>query len=56
MYAATSLSILHWWHLGCCNDFAVVNNAAVNIQLSFQRGVFVSVKYNPRRGIAGSYV
>ena len=40
-------------HLGCFHVSAVVNNAAMNMGVSFEVSVFVSLGYIPRRGIAG---
>ena len=44
-------------HLGCCLILAIVNNAAVNIEVhvSFQMSVFICSGCLPRSGIAGSY-
>ena len=42
-------------HLGCFHILAIVNNAAVNIEMhmSFQISVFVFFRCIPRSGIAG---
>ena len=44
-------------HLGCFHVLAIVNSAAMNIEVhvSFQIRVFVFSGYMPRSGIAGSY-
>ena len=45
------------WHLGCFYFLAIVNNAAVSIEvhISFQINVLGFFGYIPRSGIAGSY-
>ena len=42
-------------HLGCFHILAVVNSAALNIQVHVSFSVLVSLEYMPRNGIAGSY-
>ena len=44
-------------HLGCFHVLAVVNTAAVNIEVhvSFQISAFVFSGYIPRSGVSGSY-
>ena len=44
-------------HIGCFDILAMVNNAAINIgmRLAFPTSVFISFRYIPRSGIAGSY-
>ena len=44
-------------HLGCFNVLSIVNSAAMNIgvHVSFQINVFVSSRYMPRSGTAGSH-
>ena len=45
-------------HLGCLHILATVNNAAMKnrMHISFWISIFVSFKYIPRSGIAGSYI
>ena len=44
-------------HLGCFQGLAIVNSAAMNIEMHapFQLTVFIFSGYMPRSGIAGSY-
>ena len=44
-------------HLGCFHFLAVTNNAAMNIHVDVLvwMYVFISLRYIPRSGIAGSY-
>ena len=42
-------------HLGCFHILAVVNSAALNIQVHVSFSVLVSSGYMPSSGIAGSY-
>ena len=44
-------------HLGCFHFWAIVNIAAVNIEVhvSFQNRIFIFCGYMPRSGIAGSH-
>ena len=44
-------------HLGCFHVLAIVNSAAMNIEVrvSFRISVFVFPRYMPRSGVAASY-
>ena len=42
-------------HLGCFHVLAVVNTAAINIQVHMSFSIMVSSGYMPSSGIAGSY-
>ena len=42
-------------NLGCFPVLAVVNSAAVNIEVHVSFSILVSLGYMPRSGIAGSY-
>jgi len=42
-------------HLGCFHVLAIVNSAAVNIQVHLSCSVKVLFRYRPRSGIAESY-
>ena len=42
-------------HLGCFHVLATVNSAAVNTGVHVSFSVFISSRYKPRSGIAGSY-
>ena len=42
-------------HLGCFHVLAIVNSAAVNTGVHVSFSVFISSRYKPRSGIAGSY-
>ena len=42
-------------HLGCFHVLAIVNSAAMNNGVRVSFSVWVSSRYMPRSGIAGSY-
>ena len=42
-------------HLGCFHVLAIVNSAAMNIEVHVSFGIMVFSGYTPRSGIAGSY-
>ena len=42
-------------HLACFHVLAVVNTAAINIQVHMSFSIMVSSGYMPSSGIAGSY-
>ena len=41
-------------HLGCFHDMAIVNSAAVNIEMRVSFQIVVFSRYMPRSGIVGS--
>ena len=55
IYTTSSLFISLGGHLGCFHVLAIINSAAVNIEVhvSFQTMLFLG--YMPRSGNAGSY-
>ena len=42
-------------HLGCFHVIAIVNSAAMNIEVHVSFSILVSSGYMPSSGIAGSY-
>ena len=42
-------------HLGCFQFLAIVNSAAMNIELHMSLSILVSLVWMPGSGIAGSY-
>ena len=42
-------------HLGCFHILAIINNAAMNIEVHVSLSVLISLVWMPRSGIAGSY-
>ena len=56
LYIHTTSSLSADGHLGCFHILAVINNAAMNIEVhvSFQISGFAFFEYIPRNGIAGS--
>ena len=42
-------------HLGCFHVLAIVNSAAMNIEVHVSFSVLVSSRYMPRSGIVGLY-
>ena len=42
-------------HLGCFHVLAMINSAAMNIEVHVSLSDLVSLVYMPRSGIAGSY-
>ena len=42
-------------HQGCFSVLAIVNSAAMKNEIHVSLSIFVSLRYMPRSGIAGSY-
>ena len=42
-------------HLGCFHILAIINSAAMNIEIHMPLSIVVSLVYMPSSGIAGSY-
>ena len=61
IYTYTYIQHLHpfvyWWNLGCFHILAIVNNAAMNIEIliSLWTSVFAFFRFVPKSEIAGSY-